>query len=153
MQPMIYIILGIIFLVLFFSILKYISSNNQEEEFSEVDEMPIFGGCEKDDLDKEQLTQCSNKKLIEFVHKNIVYPKLARELGIEGKVMIKFVIDEKGKVTDAEIEKDIYADCGKEALRIVNMMPNWTPGKFKNKPVRVLLKLPVSFQLTDKEPS
>ena len=128
---------------------NFISSSNQEEEFSEVDKMPRFQGCENDDLDKEQLSDCSNKNLIAFVSKNIVYPMLARELGIEGKVMIKFVVDERGKVTNAEIEKNIYAGCGKEALRIVNMMPDWTPGTFKEKPVRVLLRLPVSFKLTD----
>ena len=91
------------------------------------------------------------KNLLEFIYKNIKYPAIARENGVEGTVVVTFVVEKSGKVTDARVVRDIGAKCGDEALRVVNMMNQqgivWTPGKQRGRPVRVQFNLPVRFKL------
>ncbi len=84
-----------------------------------------------------------------FLQKNIVYPQLEKESGIQGKVFIEFIVDKDGSVTDVEVRKGVPGGPGleKEAVRVVKLMPNWKPGKMSGKPVRVKYMLPVSFRL------
>jgi protein TonB len=81
----------------------------------------------------------------------VKYPAIARENGIQGRVVVQFVVEKDGKITDANVVRDIGAGCGEEALRVVNSMNSmnqrWTPGKQRGKPVRVQFTLPVSFKL------
>jgi protein TonB len=81
----------------------------------------------------------------------VKYPAIARENGIQGRVVVQFVVEKDGKITDANVVRDIGAGCGEEALRVVNSMngmnQRWTPGKQRGKPVRVQFTLPVSFKL------
>ena len=114
--------------------------------FKIVEDMPQFGGC--DDLkSKKERKICSDKKMMEFIYSKIKYPSIARENGIEGMVVIQFLIDKKGEISNAKIVRDIGGGCGKEALRIVNEMPNWSPGKQRGRPVKVQFNLPVNFKL------
>lgn len=83
--------------------------------------------------------------LIKYMGDNIKYPK---ETNKEGKVLISFVIDEKGSVTNAEVLKSIDADLDKEALRVIKAMPKWNPGKDKGKNVKVKMTLPILFKLS-----
>lgn len=105
--------------------------------------MPLFGGCS----DKA----CSDQALIKYIQGNIKYPAIARENGVEGRVFIRFVVEKDGKVTDAQIVRDIGAGCGEAALKVIQGMNNlaqgWTPGKQRGKPVRVLYTLPATFKL------
>ena len=84
---------------------------------------------------------------ISFIREQIVYPQLARRSGIEGKVMVQFVILASGKITNAHIVKSVGGGCDEEAIRIVNAMPNWNPGKKDGKPVNVRVTLPIIFNL------
>ena len=122
-----------------------------EEIFKVVEQMPRFPGCEDQGGSDQEKYQCAQKKLLEYVYKNIKYPAIARENGIEGRVVIQFVVEKNGSITDARIVRDIQAGCGAEALRVVNSMNDkglsWTPGKQRGKPVRVQFTLPVTFKL------
>lgn len=82
-----------------------------------------------------------------FWAKNIKYPTAARENGIEGVVAVNFVLDETGKVIDATIIKKLGFGCDEEVLRVVKLMPNWTPGKMGGKPVKVSFNQTVNFKL------
>ncbi len=120
------------------------------EIFKVVEDMPRFPGCE--DLGtKQEKMQCAQKKMLEYVYKNIKYPAIARENGIQGRAVIQFVVEKDGKITDAKILRDPGAGTGAEALRVVEAMNDlperWTPGKQRGKPVRVQFTLPVSFKL------
>ena len=112
--------------------------------------MPRFPGCE-DEADKAAKKACADKKMLEYIYKNIKYPAIARENGVEGMVVVQFVVEKDGTVTDAKVVRDIGAQCGQEALRVVNLMNNegirWTPGKQRGRPVRVQFNLPVRFKL------
>ncbi len=122
-----------------------------EEIFKIVEEMPRFPGCENSGLSKEEKKVCSEGELLKFIYSNIKYPNIARENGIEGTVVIQFVVDEDGKVNDATILRDIGAQCGEEALRVVNLMntlpERWSPGKQRGISVKVMYMLPVKFRL------
>lgn len=117
-----------------------------DEIFQVVEEMPRFPGCESEG-DKEAQKKCASDKMIKFIYGNIKYPPIARENGVEGTVVIRFVVDKDGSVTAPEIVRDIGAQCGAEALRVVNMMPKWIPGKQRGQAVKVYFNLPVKFRL------
>lgn len=122
----------------------------EEEIFKVVEEMPRFPGCE-DLATNEERKACADKKMLQFIYDNIQYPAIARENGIEGTVVIRFVVEADGSIQKAEIVRDIGGKCGEEALRVVNLMntlpQKWTPGKQRGKPVRVWFNLPVKFIL------
>lgn len=85
-----------------------------------------------------------------FIVRNIRYPEQAREESREGKVFIKFVVDTAGNITQVSVAKTSgYEDLDREALRVVKIMPPWSPGKMNGKPVKVAFNLPIRFKLTD----
>lgn len=115
-----------IYLLLFFFLLLGVSGFAQEEKLDKYPE-PIGG--------------------IETIIKNVVYPILAKEAGIEGKVMVKTIIDEKGNVLETEILERVNADCDKAAMDAIKKT-KFTPGIKDNKPVKAVVKIPVMFKLS-----
>ena len=104
-----------------------------EEIFGIVETMPMFRGGER--------------KLMEFIGNNVVYPKEAIEAGIEGKVFVEFYIEKDGTVCDAKVLRGIGYGCDEEALRVIGLMPKWFPGKQRGHAVRVKYTLPINFKL------
>lgn len=82
-----------------------------------------------------------------WVAKNLKYPEDANADEIEGRVIVRFVIDTEGDVTKAEVVRGINYSLDHEALRVVRSSPKWTPGSYKGEPVEVAIVLPVVFQL------
>ena len=121
------------------------------EIFNIAEEMPRFPGCEDLVGSVEERKACSDKNLLEYLYKNLKYPAIARETGIEGRVYIQFVVEKDGSVSNANIVRDVGAGCGQSALKVVKSMNNlpakWTPGKQRGSAVRVLYTLPVTFKL------
>ncbi|MBX2906535.1 MAG: energy transducer TonB [Taibaiella sp.] len=95
-----------------------------------VEQMPTFNG----DL---------NSYLAAHVH----YPEAAREAGVEGRVVVEFIVDEHGAVTNARVAKGIGGGCDEEALRVISGMPHWKAGKQNGAPVKVLFNVAVKFVL------
>ena len=122
----------------------------EEEIFKVVEQMPRFPGCEDKKTDKEK-DDCAKTKMLEYIYNNLKYPAIARENGVEGQVVLQFVVDKDGSIADAKVVRDIGAGCGAEAEKVVNGMNNmgkkWIPGKQRGRPVRVLYTLPVKFKL------
>jgi periplasmic protein TonB len=122
-----------------------------EEIFKVVEQMPRFPGCENEPGDDAAKKACADKALLQYLYKNLKYPAIARENGVEGRVYIQFVVERDGSVTDTKIVRDIGAGCGAAALSVVEGMNNlpqkWTPGKQRGSSVRVLYTLPVTFKL------
>ena len=98
-----------------------------------VEQMPEFPG--------------GQTELIKYLQKNLRYPAAARENGIEGKVVLQFVVDETGNISDIQTVRDIGGGCAEEAIRVVKSMPPWKPGKQNGNAVKVYFKLPVTFKL------
>ncbi len=101
-----------------------------------VDQMPEFKG--------------GMDALMKYLGNNVTYPEKAKEEKIDGKVYVSFVVNKKGKVTQVKIEKGPDESLNKEALRVINKMPDWTPGKHEGKNVNVKVNLPIAFKLEDK---
>ncbi|XZF14401.1 TonB family protein [Chitinophagaceae bacterium MMS25-I14] len=83
----------------------------------------------------------------EYLRNNIHYPEAARETGIQGRVVVQFVVNEDGDITDVQTLKGIGGGCEEEAMRVVRAMPHWKPGKNNGRAVRVIMSLPVTFTL------
>jgi protein TonB len=105
----------------------------EQEIFQIVEEMPSYPGGEA--------------KLMEYVGKNIKYPQIARETGIQGRVFVGFVVEPDGSVSNVKVLRGIGGGCDEEAVRVVKNMPKWKPGKQRGKAVRVSYMLPVNFKL------
>ena len=88
--------------------------------------------------------------LLQFLAKNINYPKVAKDNGVEGMVVVQYIIETDGRVSGAKVVKGIGAGCDEEALRVVNLT-RWTPGMQNNKVVPVQFNLPIRFKLDDKK--
>ena len=85
--------------------------------------------------------------LRKYLSKNIKYPSMARDIGIKGGVYLGFIIDKDGSITDIKVLKGIGGGCDEEAVRVVEGMPAWNPGKQGGKKVRVQFYLPINFIL------
>ena len=82
-----------------------------------------------------------------WVSKNIVYPEIAKENGISGRVMLQFTVERDGSVTNVVVLRGIDSSLDREAVRVVQSSPKWTPGKQRDRPVRVRYTFPVIFRL------
>ena len=87
------------------------------------------------------------KACLAYMYKNIKYPTVAMEAGIQGQVVIQMVIDKNGKISNPKIVRGVSPELNAEALRIVNSMPQWIPGKQKGKNVATRFTLPIRFRL------
>jgi len=103
------------------------------ETFVIVEEMPVFPG--------------GDAGRVKYLSEHIKYPTAAREIGIEGKVHVTFVVDATGKVVEAELLRGIGGGCDEEALRVVSAMPDWKPGRQSGVAVRVKHTMAVNFVL------
>lgn len=90
-----------------------------------------------------------SKGLTKYLKDNVKYPQDAKENGIQGTVVVVFIVNEDGTVSDAKIKKGIGGGCDQEALRIVNEMRKWKPGKQGGVAVRVYQQIPIAFKLQD----
>ncbi len=88
-----------------------------------------------------------NQALAAYLSTHIKYPNDAKKAGVQGRVIVKFVVDKEGKITEAEVERSVHKSLDKEALRVVKAMPKWEPGTLNGKPVRVRYRLPIKFNL------
>ncbi len=86
--------------------------------------------------------------MIKFISSNVKYPKKALDKKIEGTVVIQFIVEKDGTLTNLDIIRDPGGGLGKEGLRVVKLMPNWKPGSQKGKNVRVKMSAPIRFRIT-----
>ncbi len=129
----------------------------KEEPLQVVEQMPMFPGCQDSTGTSAELKQCSDQKMLQFIYQNITYPEVDRANGNEGTVVVNFVVEKDGSISNPKIVRDLGEKLGEEALRVVKLMnempERWTPGMQSGEPVRVSFNLPVKFKLeTVEEP-
>ena len=97
----------------------------------------------------EQMPQFgeNNSELAKFLMENVKYPKDAAKNKIQGRVLVEFIVDKEGNIKDPTILQSAYPSLDAEALRVVKLMPRWTPGRDKGQPVNVKFALPIVFKL------
>lgn len=98
-----------------------------------VEEMPEFPG--------------GINKLLQFINDNMKYPTKAQTEGMQGKVIVQFIIDEDGYIIEPNIVRSVESSLDNEALRLIKMLPQWKPGTLKGKAVKVKYTVPVAFKL------
>lgn len=98
-----------------------------------VEQMPQFPGGEEE--------------LLRFIKDNLKYPAVEAQVGIEGRVTVRFVINRNGDVTDVTVIRGLDPSCDKEAVRVVKMMPRWIPGRQNGRNVPVYYTLPVVYKM------
>ncbi len=103
------------------------------EPYVAVEEMPMYPG--------------GNSAMVDYISNNIKYPVRAMERGIQGKVVVKFCVTAKGSVTMVSVLKSVDTDLDKEAMRIIQTMNNFIPGKKDGVPVPVWYMIPITFSL------
>jgi TonB family protein len=108
----------------------------EDSLFTVVEEMPEYPG--------------GSEAMMKFLIENIKYPEQARKDSIQGRVFVNFIIEVDGKVSNAKVLRGIGGGCDEEAVRVVSLMPAWTPGKQRGKNVRVAFNLPIKFALDPK---
>ncbi len=106
----------------------------EEEVFVVVEDMPGFGGGD-------------SNKFREYIAKNLRYPEVAAENGIQGRVFVQFVVEPDGRVSNVKVVRGVDPALDKEAIRVVENSPKWKPGKQRGKPVRVSFTFPIIFVL------
>ncbi len=104
-----------------------------EEIFVVVENQPEFPG--------------GNAAMMKFLSDNIKYPVIAQENGIQGRVICNFVVERDGGITDVQVVRGVDPSLDREAIRVIQQMPRWKPGRQRGQPVRVRFTLPVVFRL------
>ena len=107
----------------------------EEQIFQVVEERPQFPG--------------GDAELMKYLQKNIKYPSICQEQGIQGRVIVQFVVNTDGSIVDAQVIKPVNPYLDKEALRVISTMPKGIPGKQRGKAVRVRFTVPVTFRLSN----
>ena len=124
----------------------------QTTPLTTAEKMPFFSGCDTS-MTIDQRKICSDKALIAFITDHLIYPEIAKNASIEGVVLVSFVIDEQGFVTEPTIIKNIGGGCGETALDILRIMPQWEPAQNDGTRVKVKMTLPIHFSLQPTEPN
>ena len=105
----------------------------EAEIFKVVEVMPEFPG--------------GAAKMMEYIQKNMKYPMMARESDIQGRVFVNFVVEPDGSISNVAVIRGIGGGCDEEAVRVVESMPKWNPGKQRGTAVRCAFTVPIIFKL------
>ncbi len=111
------------------------SNNNTDDDviFSVVENEPEYPGGEK--------------ALYNYIIKNVKYPKSTLDKGIEGTVIVEFVVEKNGKISNVKAVKSVSPELDAEAIRVISKMPKWKPGVLRGEKVSTRWRLPINFQL------
>ena len=112
---------------------KTVVSQTDPKVFDTVEQMPEYPG--------------GMQAMIEFLQTNMKYPEDAAKQKVEGRVMVQFVVETDGSVSDVHVAKQVFPSLDAEAIRVVQAMPKWTPGMDKGRVVRVKYNLPIVFRM------
>ena len=104
------------------------------DAFNVVEHMPEFPG--------------GAVEMMKFLNENVKYPEAAEKTGTQGRVIVQFIVEADGSITNVKVVKNVSEEIDAEAVRVINAMPKWKPGSQSGKPVRVKYTIPVTFRLS-----
>lgn len=115
-----------------------------KKEQNESESNKIFNG---DDVDQQPSFPGGTNALNTFIGSNLKYPVFAQEEGIQGRVVVKFIVEKDGSISNVEVDRSVSPSLDNEAMRVVKAMPKWIPGQINGKAVKVECSHPFVFQL------
>jgi protein TonB len=135
---------------------ELVIEDSEADDETVIDVQPVIEAAEEKEEDMNQIFLIveepaefpgGTRALYNFISNAVRYPVIAQENGIQGRVYVKFVVNEEGKVSDGEIMRGVDPSLDKEALRVINSLPKFKPGKQRGKPVKVYYNAQITFQL------
>lgn len=114
--------------------------------FAVVESVPVFPGCENMSTNEEKKA-CFQQQILKYVSKEFKFPEMARQMGIQGRVYVNFVIEKNGTISNVDVVRGVDPLLDDEAVRVVNELPKMTPAKQRGKPVRMSFTLPINARL------
>jgi TonB family protein len=123
----------ILFSLLFLLTSNLVLAQNTDDVFVIVEKMPEYPG--------------GTQEMYKFISENIRYPQMEKEDGIQGQVVVSFIVEKNGELSSAKILRGVSPALDNEAIKVVNLMPAWNPGLQRGEPVRVMFNLPIRFSL------
>ncbi|WP_421752278.1 energy transducer TonB [Croceimicrobium sp.] len=116
--------------------------------FAVVETVPIFPGCESFETNDERKT-CFQTQLLQYVSQNFVYSETARRLKIEGRVIVSFVVEKNGQVSNVQVLRSVDPYLDNEAIRVISGLPQIEPAKQRGKAVRMSFVVPIKIELKE----
>jgi len=130
--------------------------DSEADENTVIDVTPVIESTEEEEVEEKIFFNIieepaefpgGDKALYRYIHDNVKYPVIAQENGIQGKVYVNFVVNKEGKAVNAVVSRPVDPSLDKEALRVINSLPRFKPGKQRGKPVQVYYTALINFQL------
>ncbi len=118
--------------------------SKSKEEQNESESNKIFNG---DDVDQQPSFPGGTNAFNTFIVSNLKYPVVAQENGIQGRVVVKFIVEKDGSISNVEVDRSVYPSLDNEAMRVIKNMPKWIPGQINGKAVKVECSYPFVFRL------
>lgn len=115
-----------------------------KKEQNESESNKIFNG---DDVDQQPSFPGGTNAFNTFIVSNLKYPVVAQENGIQGRVVVKFIVEKDGSISNVEVDRSVYPSLDNEAMRVIKNMPKWIPGQINGKAVKVECSYPFVFRL------
>lgn len=125
--------------------LKVTPKSSASQVFLVVEDMPSFPTC---DNDKDKDRKCTEAAVEVFIRENMQYPAFAFKNGVEGTCVVSCIVEKDGSLTNFKLIRNVGAETGEEALRVIQSLPNFQPGKQRGETVRVQMNFPVRFRIT-----
>jgi protein TonB len=114
--------------------------------FAVVENKPVFPGCENEP-NEEAKFQCFQLSLMKFISKNVDYPEMSRQMGVQGRVFVSFVVEKNGKISNVEVARGVDKMLDKSAVDVVGKLPKLKPAKQSGRAVRMSYTVPINFRL------
>ena len=133
MKKVLFMSLMAVFCLTTVSAQKTVVAQKNQDVFDVVEQMPEYPG--------------GMQALFEYLYQNIKYPEDAQKQKVEGRVLVTFIVETDGSVSNLEVERQAFPSLDAEAVRVLSAMPKWTPGKQGGQVVRVKYTLPINFSL------
>ena len=133
MKKMILLSMMAVFCFMTASAQKTVISQNDQKVYDVVEQLPEYPG--------------GMMAMMEYLQTNMTYPKDAEKQKVEGRVLVVFIVETDGSVSDVKVARNVFPSLDEEAVRVVKSMPKWTPGMDKGKVVRTKFTLPIMFRL------
>ena len=111
------------------------NTSGNEKVFDVVEHMPEFPG--------------GMGEMMKYLSMNVRYPEAAQKAGLQGRVVVQFVVEADGRISNANVQRGVSEELDAEAIRVIEKMPKWTPGMQNGKAVRVKYSIPISFRLNN----